>query len=402
MVKEMPLTVVIQQHLVTHDVSPVTVELAGSGVAGEVVIGIVLRAVQQHIRLYALQVGPGNTGILRQQTVHRRSGITPYRRRAVCQSGIHPPVPARQLLQRLILRRITYQLPLRAIFEHAGQVDLRRVRIVTAEKAVDRTVRRPAIRKLDPGPAIFVHLCQLPGGQRDGPLRRQLHPWPGLIRLLYRSHPIRLPPGVIRLTDGLRRRSGRVLPGGTGKGAPCRCRHHQHQYHSSVHGGAWALRNAADALPDPPGPIGHGGSRYQQISRPAAGHPHQGPAICGPLLLAQAADGGIVTCQLRVPPGQDRRPPYQGIVPVYCQAHAPQQRPHMIPVAQMGQLVGHAVLPGHIVPGGLRRQVHGRAHQAEQARGVHRLRHIDRHPALPGQLPAAAPQTDIKPQIGPR
>ena len=80
---------------------------------------------------------------------------------------------------------------------------------------------------------------------------------------------------------------------------------------------------------------GHGGGAMQHTARlsPGGGEPDQRPAVIQPPILAQRADRGLVAGQLPVPPGEDRRPPHQRIVPVDRQAQAPQQAPYLVAMA---------------------------------------------------------------------
>ena len=145
----------------------------------------------------------------------------------------------------------------------------------------------------------------------------------------------------------------------------------------------------------------HGGGGQQWAYAPATGHADQGAAIGGTFRFAKGADGGLVTGQLAVLTGQLSRPPHQRIPPVQRQTHRPQQRPHMVAMAEMGGLVGHRVAQQRgVIRRGLR-HIDGGPEQAEQTGHRPLLRHIDgKCRTLHRQRTAAAPQTPCKADVG--
>ena len=100
---------------------------------------------------------------------------------------------------------------------------------------------------------------------------------------------------------------------------------------------------------DPADPLGklffafvHSGGGFQVMGGGAGvgDHVHKGLAVGNTLLVAQFFQHGFVTGKLAVPLCQSRGDPYQRIEPVDAQAHAAHQRPDVVLVGIVGQLVG--------------------------------------------------------------
>ena len=186
-------------------------------------------------------------------------------------------------------------------------------------------------------------------------------------------------------------RAGEGAQDGDGAGGP----------HKAGHGrrGPGPLHQQGNPLLDGGAASGHGGGAPQQVRRPGPpGHqPHQGAPIGGPPVLSQQLYRPLVTGQLAVPAAEGCRQPRQGVVPVDDQTHPPPEGPGVVPLAEVGVLVGQHVLPR--VPLQLRRKVDGGTKEAEEAGGGETLCRVHRTaPVGPGPLPPP-PQAYIEPQV---
>ena len=162
---------------------------------------------------------------------------------------------------------------------------------------------------------------------------------------------------------------GRGFGPGEGDGAHQRC-----QGHGGEEGPAQidrVLRHAGDPVLELALPRRHGGGGEQGIRW---GFPHgdegeKGPAIGDPLRLPQPPEGPLVTGQLAVRPGGQRRPPDQGVEPIDGQAHPPEQGPEGVPVPGVGLLMSQDVPEAvrALESGG--GQVNGGPEEPEQAGG---------------------------------
>ena len=142
------------------------------------------------------------------------------------------------------------------------------------------------------------------------------------------------------------------------------------QQHSDEHGhgGLRVLCDGADALFQLAAAARHRRRGGEGIDARAAGHADERPAIVGALALAEQADRVLVAAELRVGAREVRAPPRERIEPVQREADPAQQRPEMVAVAVVRLFMRDAVPPEGIVCGAVRRQIDGRAQEAEQAR----------------------------------
>ena len=99
------------------------------------------------------------------------------------------------------------------------------------------------------------------------------------------------------------------------------------------------LRKHPDALPQGSLASSHRSGCPQQIRSAPAAQAQQRAPIVRALTLAQPANGRFITGQLRVSLGERRRPPDEGIIPVQSQAQPTQQRPDMVALPPVSQLV---------------------------------------------------------------
>ena len=148
---------------------------------------------------------------------------------------------------------------------------------------------------------------------------------------------------------------------------------------------------------------GHGGGAGQHPARPGPpGHqPDQRAAVGDALRLPQPGNGPLVAGQLPVPFGQDDCRPHQGVIPVEGQGQAPEKGPDVVPVPEVGELVGEHMGADCSVLRRLRGEVDGGAEHPAQTGGGQLLRLIHRQgTARCGEGAAASAELLSKPQIG--
>ena len=87
---------------------------------------------------------------------------------------------------------------------------------------------------------------------------------------------------------------------------------------------------------------GQGGRRR---GPPLSGQPHQGGSVVRPLLRGHVPGDRLVAGHLHVPDEQVEAHPDQGIKPVDAEGQIGQQLPNVVPIAEMGPLVGQGYGP---------------------------------------------------------
>ena len=138
-------------------------------------------------------------------------------------------------------------------------------------------------------------------------------------------------------------------------------------------------------FPDVPFASCHCRGGAQQVAGAAGGgdKAHQREAVAVALALAQARDGPFVAGELAVAARRRRAQPDDGVPPVERQAEPAQQRPYMVAAAVVRRLVRQDMPPGFPVTGHRRREIDGRARQAEDAGRAQALRGVDVQALVP-------------------
>ena len=178
------------------------------------------------------------------------------------------------------------------------------------------------------------------------------------------------------------------------------------QQHSDEHGhgGLRMSRDGADALFQLAAAAGHRRRGGERVDARAAGHADERPAIVGALTFAEQADRVLVAAELRVGSRKVCAPPGQRVEPVQREADPTQQRPEMVAVAVVRLLVRDAVPPEGVIRRAVRRQIDGRAQEAEQARRGDGRGDVDGGAARRGRdeqrrvLPQCAAKGEIAPE----
>ena len=224
-------------------------------------------------------------------------------------------------------------------------------------------------------------------------LRLVVHPFeqqrPHIVRVPVRNDFQLAPDGIIHIAgcagDGrflnivLSKGLGklRILPA-AGEGAGDRKPRDEQHGDRRIRRGLRLLHQQGNALLEPLAAVGHHRGGDEQRGALFTGHADQRAAVGGALALADAADGRLVTGQLRVAAGKLRRPPHERVVPMQRQTHAAQHRPKVVTVAVVRLLVGERVAQRLRLRARVGCDVNARLRHAEQARRIRLTALVDR------------------------
>ena len=163
--------------------------------------------------------------------------------------------------------------------------------------------------------------------------------------------------------------------------ARCQNRHGQSQ-HQRPGSGFGAACDQSDPLSQGLSPAGHAWDGTEDPEALRAAQLDQRTSIGRPLGVPQPDNRALVAGQLPVSLGQQRRQPYQRIVPVQGQGEAAQPRPKQIAVTEMSLLMGQRMAQRGLVLPQSGRQINSRAKDSGQAWRFQPWAAVDRQPGI--------------------
>ena len=283
--------------------------------------------------------------LLRPRGLLRRRAVPRLRVFAAQRRGLRAPA----LPAELIVEEALVEILLRECVDLQCAVGALRVRAVVAE-VNDR--KALAVRcDAEPGRGV--------GRQSKAIYRRLIHDL---------RHLVALPEGLGKL---------RILPA-AGEGAGDRKPRDEQHGDRRIRRRFRLLHQQGNALLETLAAVGHHRGGDEQRGALFTGHADERAAVGGALALADAADGRLVTGQLRVAAGKLRRPPHERVVPMQRQTHAAQHRPKVVTVAVVRLLVGERVAQRLRLRARVGCDVNARLRHAEQARRIRLTALVDR------------------------